>query len=813
MGTLTSGFVNMDAWALGPALAIILKCTALVVLTGVATALLPRRSAALRHFLWALGIAGVLALPVISTSLPWSWAVLPAWGSHPTEVAPPHAGPGVERPEAALLAAGTSDPGRVQESSSGPSLSGEPSLVEGRESGARDEVRASRSVAWPTGTSWPFMIWAVVAGLLMLHHVVGLLALAVATSRATPVRDPLTMRELERARREVGVGRAVRILRSARTRVPLTWGVASPVVLLPERSRGWSGERLRLVLQHELAHVRRLDALTDAFAGLACAIYWFNPLIWWAASRLRAESEHASDDLVLGSGARASAYAGHLLDIATQVGGSVAPAGVLPLAQRSRFEGRLLAILDPSRERSALRRGSAWALSAALAASVVLLGAVSPAVGEVSGSEDTKTGPAVERSRLPAEVVPPVAGPGAPSMREAVGTPVAGAGAATGDEGAGAPALEGSRRENGSGGEPHDVGARKTEQGVAPTSADEDVVVDTTSVRALTRALLNDESEDVRRSAAWALGQIEDRAATEALSQAAQADASVEVRRTAVWALGQIEDPASVPALEAALDDADPEVRSTALWALGQVQSPEAVGPLVGVLRDADPEVRKTAAWALGQIESPEAVGPLVAALDDEDARVREQVVWALGQIESSAAVDALAATLGGDTEDAVRRQAAWALGQIESNAALPALAQALADPDPSIARTAAWAIGQIEPPTAPPELVEAAETGSGELRTTALWALAQIEDPAVVPTFIAALRAGDPEVRGQALRGLAQIRDEAAIGALAELLQDPDPEVRAAAARALAGRGGSWPNPRPRPQPRPRPRPRPNGN
>jgi HEAT repeat protein/beta-lactamase regulating signal transducer with metallopeptidase domain len=783
MGTLTSGFVNVDAWALGPALAIIVKCTALVVLTGAATALLPRGSAALRHFLWALGIAGALALPVISTSLPWSWAVLPAFGSHSTEVASLPSAPREGRPEGVFGAAATADPASVRESMPGDRLAAERSAADHPAPAVRGQATASTGTGWPTVIGWVVVIWSVVAGLLMLRQAVGLLGLGSVTRRATPVQDPRALRALERARREVGVGRAVRVLRSARTRVPLTWGVRSPVVLLPERSREWTGERLRLVLQHELAHVRRLDALTDTFAGLACAIYWFNPLIWWAASRLRAESEHASDDLVLGSGARASAYAGHLLDIATQVGGSLAPAGALPLAQRTRFEGRLLAILDPARERSTLPRGSAWALSAVLVGSVVLLGAVSPSEPEVTLTREGVRTP-VTVTDTEATDDPAAAPPAADPVEEVVSLP-----------------------------EPHEAYAPKAGVDTQPTSPDEEVVVDTTSVRALTRALLNDESEDVRRSAAWALGQIEDRAATEALSQAAQVDASVEVRRTSVWALGQIEDPASVPALDAALEDADAEVRATALWALGQVQSPEAVGPLLGVLRDADPDVRRTAAWALGQIESPEAVGPLVAALDDEDAQVREQVVWALGQIESDAAVDGLAATLRGDTDDDVRRQAAWALGQIESNAALPALVQALADADPSIARTAAWAIGQIEPPTAPQELMDAAQTGTGELRATALWALAQIEDPAAVSTFIAALRDGDPEIRGQALRGLAQIRDEAAIGALAELLQDPDPEVRSAAARALAGRGGGWPNPQPRPQPRPRPRPRPNGN
>jgi beta-lactamase regulating signal transducer with metallopeptidase domain len=49
---------------------------------------------------------------------------------------------------------------------------------------------------------------------------------------------------------------------------------------------------------------------------MACAFYWFNPLIWYAAGRLRVEREQACDDYVLRIGTKPSDYADHLLDIA-----------------------------------------------------------------------------------------------------------------------------------------------------------------------------------------------------------------------------------------------------------------------------------------------------------------------------------------------------------------------------------------------------------------------------------------------------------------------------------------------------------------
>jgi hypothetical protein len=105
-----------------------------------------------------------------------------------------------------------------------------------------------------------------------------------------------------------------------------------PAVLMPTGAADWPAGRQRVVLLHELAHVRRRDCQVQLVAHLALALHWFNPLAWWAVRRLRIEREHACDDHVLRSGARASDYADHLLQIAR---------GLLPAA----------AILDPENPR------------------------------------------------------------------------------------------------------------------------------------------------------------------------------------------------------------------------------------------------------------------------------------------------------------------------------------------------------------------------------------------------------------------------------------------------------------------------------
>ena len=96
----------------------------------------------------------------------------------------------------------------------------------------------------------------------------------------------------------------------------MTWGWLRPVVLLPEGARRWSAPRRQVVLLHELVHVRRADWLVRLMARLACSVYWFNPLVWWAVRRLDLEQELACDEEVVACGTRASDYACHLLGIA-----------------------------------------------------------------------------------------------------------------------------------------------------------------------------------------------------------------------------------------------------------------------------------------------------------------------------------------------------------------------------------------------------------------------------------------------------------------------------------------------------------------
>lgn len=170
-----------------------------------------------------------------------------------------------------------------------------------------------------------------------------------------------------------------RVLLSPQVRVPLTWGLRRPVIVLPVSAVDWSPERRSIVLRHEREHVRRGDWLVQISLRAATAVHWFNPFVRWMLARIQADVESACDDRVLRSGLAADTYARHLVAIARQAGSpSLATEVAVPAVRRSDLEGRVRAILAwrPEHPRGARARAGLAALLLAVAG--VLLGAVNP---------------------------------------------------------------------------------------------------------------------------------------------------------------------------------------------------------------------------------------------------------------------------------------------------------------------------------------------------------------------------------------------------------------------------------------------------
>lgn len=188
-------------------------------------------------------------------------------------------------------------------------------------------------------------------------------------------REWLDVETLVRA--QIKLPRQVRIAITSRPALIVTWGAFAPVILLPVDADTWSADRKRLVIAHEMAHLVRQDWMIQLFAELARSINWFNPLFWIACERLRRESEHASDDIVLETGIAGTSYATHLIDLARSLSTHRTWLPAPSIARPSTLERRVRAMLNPAVNRQPVSRRLQLAIVALLCALALPIAAAS----------------------------------------------------------------------------------------------------------------------------------------------------------------------------------------------------------------------------------------------------------------------------------------------------------------------------------------------------------------------------------------------------------------------------------------------------
>jgi TonB family protein len=322
----------------------VIKATAVLAAAFAATLALRRASAALRHMVWTVAMVCLLALPILSRILPaWSPAVV-------QEAIPAFATP------MATVVVGT-------------------------------VPAAGRSARQPL--PWLFVVWAAGALTILARVTIGMARMRWLLRRSRAPQSPEWSALLQELSARLGVRRAVMLRQSHGAAMPMTWGFLRPVIVLPAASGNWTADRRRVVLLHELAHIRRLDHLTYLAAQLARAVYWFHPLIWPAAACFRKEQERACDDAVLRLGARGPDYAKHLVELARGLQARPAWPAALSMAHSSNLEPRIKAMLNPKLNRKSITKVGA-ALLLAAAACILLplasIGAPQAAAGRLLGT-------------------------------------------------------------------------------------------------------------------------------------------------------------------------------------------------------------------------------------------------------------------------------------------------------------------------------------------------------------------------------------------------------------------------------------------
>ncbi len=129
------------------------------------------------------------------------------------------------------------------------------------------------------------------------------------------VADAELLAEVAALAEEIGLRRVPRVCLSSEISSPAVAGLFRPILLLPAGFReAFTAREERLVLKHELMHLKRGDLLMNALLCVLMALHWFNPLLWLAFYKARIDREAACDQDVLrhDSSAERATY-GHAL--------------------------------------------------------------------------------------------------------------------------------------------------------------------------------------------------------------------------------------------------------------------------------------------------------------------------------------------------------------------------------------------------------------------------------------------------------------------------------------------------------------------
>ena len=135
--------------------------------------------------------------------------------------------------------------------------------------------------------------------------------------RANRVENPACERILASLRHRLRLRGRVRLIVTERLIGPAVFGLLRPTVLLPQAViESKSDAELELILAHELIHIRRGDLWFGLLRSVVELVWWFHPLVWWAARRASREAERCCDEAVLAElQCGPASYARCLLDV------------------------------------------------------------------------------------------------------------------------------------------------------------------------------------------------------------------------------------------------------------------------------------------------------------------------------------------------------------------------------------------------------------------------------------------------------------------------------------------------------------------
>lgn len=155
--------------------------------------------------------------------------------------------------------------------------------------------RPEASAMW-----WPGGLWLFGTAVVLVRVAWSRWNLRRFRSQYPVVSSPGWVQCIEGLRAELGLRRRVALLEVPGLDAPVAFGIWRPAIAVsPEFLQEPVTKERQCVLAHELAHLASADPFWQLLADVACALWWWQPLVWWARRRLRECSEAAADEASL----------------------------------------------------------------------------------------------------------------------------------------------------------------------------------------------------------------------------------------------------------------------------------------------------------------------------------------------------------------------------------------------------------------------------------------------------------------------------------------------------------------------------------
>jgi TonB family protein len=189
--------------------------------------------------------------------------------------------------------------------------------------------------------------YTLVASLLLLRLWFSAIALRRINADAVFCADKSILIQQRRVCEFLEISRTVRVKFSEDIASPMSFGLFTPVVILPSAASAWTASTIEDVMVHELSHIKRLDWPTMLFCHVLTSLFWINPLLWFAKGRVNEAAEQACDAAVLRYGKDGVGYAEDLLRLAREsLSNKQAPLLAQLMFDESNLTMRIRNILD-----------------------------------------------------------------------------------------------------------------------------------------------------------------------------------------------------------------------------------------------------------------------------------------------------------------------------------------------------------------------------------------------------------------------------------------------------------------------------------